>query len=177
MWRLPNMASSLLLPVMSTEYTPGKKPSPWSPACKTAYSADIPPCPMPALRSHMLLHALGPELLIHPILLAFRCCHNHTPPDSTQTYLTRLRSSTIAGISFTVAFVQECIAPSKHPCLPRPPAKFIFLSLESQLNTLGVRNSVHESVESYTGALQKFNAAQRRGDVASLLPIYRDPTC
>ncbi|KAJ6503115.1 hypothetical protein DFH09DRAFT_1102052 [Mycena vulgaris] len=44
--------------------------------------------------------------------------------------------------------------------------------LESQLNTLGVRGSLHESIEGRASAIQKFDAATRRGDVRVIPPTY-----
>ncbi|KAJ6506115.1 hypothetical protein DFH09DRAFT_1334855 [Mycena vulgaris] len=45
--------------------------------------------------------------------------------------------------------------------------------LESQLNTLGIRGSLHESVEGKAAALAKYAAAARRNEVASVAPLYR----
>ncbi|KAJ6525810.1 hypothetical protein DFH09DRAFT_1328828 [Mycena vulgaris] len=45
--------------------------------------------------------------------------------------------------------------------------------LESQRNTLGIRGSLHESVEGKAAALAKYAAAARRDEVASVAPLYR----
>ncbi|KAJ7477126.1 hypothetical protein B0H11DRAFT_2234603 [Mycena galericulata] len=44
--------------------------------------------------------------------------------------------------------------------------------LESQLNTLGIPGAIHESVEGKAAALDKYNAAVRRGEVRSVVPVY-----
>ncbi|KAJ7441679.1 hypothetical protein B0H11DRAFT_2252003 [Mycena galericulata] len=46
--------------------------------------------------------------------------------------------------------------------------------LESQLNTLGVRGALYESIEGKAAALQKFADARHRGDIAEVLPPYPD---
>ncbi|KAJ7430876.1 hypothetical protein B0H11DRAFT_2262776 [Mycena galericulata] len=44
--------------------------------------------------------------------------------------------------------------------------------LESQLNTLGVRGALYESIEGKHVALEKYAAACSRGEVAAILPPY-----
>ncbi|KAJ6544604.1 hypothetical protein DFH09DRAFT_1321807 [Mycena vulgaris] len=44
--------------------------------------------------------------------------------------------------------------------------------LESQLNTVGIRGSLHESIAGEPAALAKYAAAARRGDTAVLSPPY-----
>ncbi|KAJ6547925.1 hypothetical protein DFH09DRAFT_1320602 [Mycena vulgaris] len=46
--------------------------------------------------------------------------------------------------------------------------------LESQLNTLGIRGCVHESLLGRAAAFSKYAAAERRGDIAVLTPTYSE---
>ncbi|KAJ6494169.1 hypothetical protein DFH09DRAFT_1104310 [Mycena vulgaris] len=67
-------------------------------------------------------------------------------------------------------FDGRCERPSL-PSLPSPADTPIF-SLESQLNTVGIRGSLHESIAGEPAALAKYAAAARRGDTAVLSPPY-----
>ncbi|KAJ7450432.1 hypothetical protein FB451DRAFT_1410407 [Mycena latifolia] len=44
--------------------------------------------------------------------------------------------------------------------------------LECQLNTLGIRGAVHESIEGQVAACRKYDEARDRGDVAVVAPTY-----
>jgi hypothetical protein len=46
------------------------------------------------------------------------------------------------------------------------------ISLESQLNTLGVRGAVHESVVGRAAAFSKYTAAVARGSTRVIPPVY-----
>jgi hypothetical protein len=46
------------------------------------------------------------------------------------------------------------------------------ISLESQLNTLGVRSAVHESVVGRVAAFSKYAAAVTRGNTRGISPVY-----
>lgn len=47
-------------------------------------------------------------------------------------------------------------------------------SVECQLNTVGVRGALHESIEGKSIALSKYNAAVHRGEVAVVTPPFPD---
>jgi hypothetical protein len=49
----------------------------------------------------------------------------------------------------------------------------VILRLEALLNTVGVRASVYEGVDTREQAINKYRAAVARGDVLGVLPVYR----
>lgn len=84
-----------------------------------------------------------------------------------------VKSLTTAGMSCTAGSPPASIVPSASPVAPELTVILTFIySLESQLNTLGIRGAVYESVPGKPAAFTKYAEAAARQDVASLAPAY-----
>jgi hypothetical protein len=82
--------------------------------------------------------------------------------------------SMVNGMLFIVESLLAYIALSTL-FLPSSPLKLTLCSLECQLNTVGVRGALHQSVEGISAALAKFAAAAGRGEATiAEVPPYSD---
>jgi hypothetical protein len=57
-------------------------------------------------------------------------------------------------------------------CTPSFLLTLLFCSLEAVLNTGGVRSSLYEGIPTREEAINKYQGAVARGEVAAVLPVY-----